>query len=646
ALRESEEKYRSLFENLNLGVLLVEPVLDVDDRIVDLRYLVANPAVEKHLGKAPDEMVGKLYSEVFTYPGRNPVFEVYEKVLSSGEPFKGEIFLPATGRYFDISVYRPAIGRLALLLSDVTNRRLAEEESERLLDTLHWSEDQFRALVQNLNSGVALIDETGQFSVVNPAFLQMFGLDKESGILNVNSQDWGRREVFGEDGKLLHVDDHPVRKASTTGKPVKNQLVAVRNPGAGDLTWMLISAEPLLKDDGGIYRVICTYHDVTERKRTEMVLRESEERERERAEELATLFDSVPTPVIIAHDPECTHITGNRAADVLFRLSRGGEISLTAPPERRPYHYKAVKDSRELGLDELPIRRAAKGEDVKDFEYTLVFDDGTIRELAAYGTPLRDRHGNIRGAVHTLVDVTERKRAEEALALAKQQAELYLDLMGHDINNIHQIAIGYLEMAKSTMPDGGQNEFVDKPLEVLQRSSLLIQNVRKLRKLQDGLIQLQDEDVCQTLVDVQREFGALPHKVITLNLNRCERCSVRANELLHDVFANLVSNAIKHTGEKANINIDFDIVGDEDGRYCRVYVEDDGPGIPDDFKGIIFNLGIKGTYKAKGMGLGLYLVKSLVDGFEGRVQVEDRVPGDHTKGARFVVLLPTVEKES
>ena len=73
-------------------------------------------------------------------------------------------------------------------------------------------------------------------------------------------------------------------------------------------------------------------------------------------------------------------------------------------------------------------------------------------------------------------------------------------------------------------------------------------------------------------------------------------------------------------------------------------VEDDGPGIPDDFKSRIFNRMLKGTDKAKGMGLGLYLVKSLVDSYGGRVWVEDRVPGDHTKGARFVVMLPAAEQ--
>ena len=152
-------------------------------------------------------------------------------------------------------------------------------------------------------------------------------------------------------------------------------------------------------------------------------LRESEKHERQRAEELATFLDAAPTPVIIVHDPSGAHMTGNRAADELLRHRRGTEISLSAPPETRPRHFKAVKDGRELRLDELPAQRAARGEQVRDFEFSLVFDDGTTRHLLGYGTPLRDEDGRPGGAVHILVDITERKRAEEAL----RETRDYLD---------------------------------------------------------------------------------------------------------------------------------------------------------------------------------------------------------------------------
>ena len=253
--------------------------------------------------------------------------------------------------------------------------------------------------------------------------------------------------------------------------------------------------------------------------------------------------------------------------------------------------------------------------------------------------------GRVPAYIVSAYDITERQRVEKELLEAKSQAELYLDLMGHDINNMHQMALGYLEIARDVQAAEGQRALLDKPIEALQRSARLIRNVRKLQMLHEGTINTQTIDLCTKLSELQSEYGVLHGKTVSLNLNGHTGCYVLANELLYDVFANLVGNAIKHTDDGAIITISLDSrkMG---GRLCyAVSVEDDGPGIPDDFKDIIFNRLLKGTTKAKGSGIGLYLVKSLVDSYRGRVWVEDRVPGDHTKGAKFVVMLPAAENK-
>ncbi len=75
-------------------------------------------------------------------------------------------------------------------------------------------------------------------------------------------------------------------------------------------------------------------------------------------------------------------------------------------------------------------------------------------------------------------------------------------------------------------------------------------------------------------------------------------------------------------------------------KYYRVTVEDNGPGIPDELKNRLFMRFQGDQAKAIGKGLGLYLVRTLVHDFRGTIRVEDRVPGDYKKGAKFVVLLP------
>ena len=157
--------------------------------------------------------------------------------------------------------------------------------------------------------------------------------------------------------------------------------------------------------------------DLIESAKASEKLRKSERRERERAEELSALFNAVPTPVVIAHSPDCLHISGNPAAENLLRIPPGAEASLEAPLELRPRNYKILKDGRVLTNGELPAQRVAKGAELKDYEFTIAFDDGTSRQVVGYGTPLKDEKGQPRGAVLVVVDITERKRAEAELTV-------------------------------------------------------------------------------------------------------------------------------------------------------------------------------------------------------------------------------------
>ena len=110
------------------------------------------------------------------------------------------------------------------------------------------------------------------------------------------------------------------------------------------------------------------------------------------------------------------------------------------------------------------------------------------------------------------------------------------------------------------------------------------------------------------------------------------------------MFSNIIGNAIKHaTGKHVVIDIRLETKDLGGKRSYVVAIEDNGPGIPDDVKPRIFSRFERGATKARGKGLGLYLVKTLVDDFHGKVWVEDRVAGDHTRGSRFVIMLPASE---
>ncbi len=271
--------------------------------------------------------------------------------------------------------------------------------------------------------------------------------------------------------------------------------------------------------------------------------------------------------------------------------------------------------------------------------------DGTCFPVEYSSYPIAEG-SVIKGSVVTFTDITERIRAEQEVQDARRQAELYVDLMGHDINNMNQIGIGYLEQALETIKISDDEKFfITKPLEALYNSSRLIDNVRKLQAVQENIIPLKPVDVCQTLEDVIPHFTHVPGRQVTINYRASACCTVMANDLLKDVFSNIIGNAVKHSKGPVTIDVGLERTEDDGKSYCCVTVDDNGPGIPDDLKGRLFARFQRGNTKASGRGLGLYLVKSLVESYNGRVRVEDRITGDYAKGARFIVVLPAIEKE-
>ena len=488
---------------------------------------------------------------------------------------------------------------------DIVDRELVEV-------MLRESEEKFRVLAESSPAAISVF-QGERVVYVNDAASSITGYSREE---RQNMKFWD----------IVHPDDQEIVKkrilARLKGEPGRPQKVYRVIRKGGEIRWVLSTAAKLNYDGKPAILVITI--DVTDSKHAEEKLLESEEKFR-------VLAETMPVAICMYHGEKFIFV--NEATESITGYARDELLNLKLwdmlPPGFRE-QLRMRWEERRRGKP-VPSRyevqfRTKSGE--------LRWIDVSIGSISIRGVP---------AVLAAAIDITERKRTEEALTEAKQQAELYLDLMGHDINNMHQIALGYLELARGTCHEAGRDEALDKPIEVLQRCAQLIKNVRKLQKLKEGAFRSQEVDVCEVLVDVQREFGAVPHKAITLNMNGCDDCHVRANELLQDVFANLVGNAIKHTGDSADINIDLDLVKDNGVRYCRVMVEDDGPGIPDDFKGRVFNRMLKGTTKSKGMGLGLYLVKSLVESYNGRLWVEDRVLGNHTKGARFVVLLPATQ---
>jgi two-component system, OmpR family, sensor histidine kinase KdpD len=112
-----------------------------------------------------------------------------------------------------------------------------------------------------------------------------------------------------------------------------------------------------------------------------------------------------------------------------------------------------------------------------------------------------------------------------------------------------------------------------------------------------------------------------------------------ADDLLAEVMTNLVGNGSKFGGPGVHITINVEDCPDN---YVKITVGDEGPGVPDELKSIIFIRFQTGEEKGSGKGLGLFIAKTLIERYGGKIWVEDRVKGNSSLGAEFVFTLPKV----
>jgi diguanylate cyclase (GGDEF)-like protein/PAS domain S-box-containing protein len=183
----------------------------------------------------------------------------------------------------------------------------------------------------------------------------------------------------------------------------------------GKFVDVAVSFSPVVESDK-VVRLTVVVSDITERKRMERALMESERKQRQRAAELRIVLDAVPAAVCIANDPECKSITGNRMAYDLLRLPQGSNLAVAEIDGEKPATFQMFRNGRALEAHELPVQMAAfRGIEVRDFEQDVVFDDGSIRHLIGNAAPLRDSGGKVYGAVGAFLDITTRRNMEEQI---------------------------------------------------------------------------------------------------------------------------------------------------------------------------------------------------------------------------------------
>ena len=531
---------------------------------------------------------------------------------------------------------------LVVIGRDITARKRAEEQLRRSYEGLEKTvaertgeltraRNTLQAILDTLPVGVVMAEGNPErITYFSPSAIKILGGD-----VSRTSFDPGPKpyQLLKPDRAPLQLEEHPLMRSLQDGAHVYNVEAIVRHRDGTEVT-ILISSAPIKDASGNIVAAVANLIDVTELRSADQALKENERF-------LKSVFDGMQDGISVL-DKDMNVLRVNHTMEKLYP-------DMVPIKGKKCYH---AYHKRSIPCEKCPTLRALRTKTLESEIVPIVYEDRSTGWLELYAFPLIDGAGNVTGIVEHVRDVTSRKQSEEDLLDAKAQAELYLDLMGHDISNKNQITMGFIELAHNILEIEGRLErdniyLLDKAIESLKDSSRLIDNVKKIPKKSGDAGAIKDICPRDYLARACNQYSGL--KNVTISCDVPVECNenVRANDLLEEVFSNIIGNAIKHSSSrKSALQIDVKVAHQlEDGkRYCRISIEDDGPGIADSLKGSIFGRLKRGQTRTKGKGIGLFLVKSLVESYHGKVWVEDRVYGDFSQGSRFVIMIPVVER--
>jgi signal transduction histidine kinase len=239
-------------------------------------------------------------------------------------------------------------------------------------------------------------------------------------------------------------------------------------------------------------------------------------------------------------------------------------------------------------------------------------------------------------AVLGMLYMRELNRAEKT----QQRATLYADLLAHDISNYHQAVLVCLGLLKENLSDVKALGIVEDADQQLTRADHLIRNVRRLGMIDD--MRLETLRPIDMVAFIENAFELVarhePSEGQYFYVSRKRnQCFILANDFFMDIMLNLFRNSIEYANDEVHVEVEIDPLERHGRDYWVVHVSDRSRGIEPQRRVSLFERYMDG---AQGTGLGLSVVKALVDAFEGEITVGDRIPGDHTKGTIFTLVFP------
>jgi PAS domain S-box-containing protein len=635
ALRESEEKYRSVSERANDGIAIVQ-----DGAI---RY--CNGRLAEMLACTIDDIYDKPVAIFFVPDQRPTITERLERRMRGEDvPTRYEtVLLRSDARHLDVEINASLMEyeqRQAVLafVRDISERKRDEEAFQR-------SKARLQAIFDNAAVGIGVVDMSGHYIEVNDKWAAMLGYAADEVYQRVNVD-------------VTHPDDREISRerlqALAQGEIASYRLEKRFIRKDGSIFWGDLSVTPICGEDGRVDSIIGIIADITERKQVEAALRQSEETYRLLAENMHDVIWTMDVEGNFTYvSPSVYYLRGYTAEEVLQQKMH--EVLTSASLD---VVLASVQQAQETGIFK-----------VNRLELEQPCKDGSTVWTECVTTPLLDQHGTLTGWVGVSRDISERWRAAEELRQAKEAAEAanhaksaFLANMSHELRTPLNAILGFAQVMNYS--DGLTPEYREY-VEIIHHSGehllSLINSVLDLSKIEAGHMAVSPDtfDLHHMLSGIESMFLGQAHdKNLRLAFDYAPDvpCYVHADEMkLRQVLINLLSNAIKFT-EEGSVTLRVGggqlLAGNGDGAHApgfllpttgpwllRFEVKDTGPGIVTDDLHNIFEAFVQvktGKMAQGGTGLGLAISHRFVSLMGGELNVRSE-PGH---GTTFAFTVP------
>ncbi len=507
---------------------------------------------------------------------------------------------------------------ILVLAEDITKQKKTE-------DYLKKSENEKTFILNGISELIVFQDTENNILWANKAAGDSVEIPQDELIGLKCYEVWHNREIPCE--------ICPVNRAVKSGKPEIDDVIS---PDGKE--W-IIKGFPILEENNTLIGITEVAQDISSQKKAERNLKESEKRYRLLFENMAAAFayhkiivDENNKPIDYQFwevNPAFEEFTGLKISDII-----GKKVTEVLPGiENDPADW--IGKYGKVALTRIPIT----------FEnYAEPLDQWF--SVAAYSP--KENYFAV-----TFTNITERKKAELALRKSREnyrdaynRSNLYKDVFTHDINNILQNVLSSLELSKAFSYETTKIKEYEEVTKIIEkqivRGKKLVKNIQTLSQIESYKEELSSIEVLNILekaVEILKQSHL--DKIINITITASQdEYHIRANKLLRRIFDNILDNAVYHNrNQLVEIVINVSRVSKNETDLIKIEIIDNGLGIPDPMKETIFLREIKVDDIPSGIGLGLLLVKRILESYNGEIRVEDRIIGDHSKGSKFIILM-------